>query len=70
MSPAAKLLAEAATVAVEVALVEGVTAQQQLRGLVFDYHAPLPDLRIRPECSWEPAQRHYRDLTETEKAEQ
>lgn len=69
---AAEYLALADEVEQEVVLVRGVTAQQQLRGLTggFDYHAPLPDLHIRPECSWEPAARHYRDLTEAEKAEQ
>ena len=73
VSPAAKLLAEAATVQAEVALVEGVTAQQQLRGLTndFDRAAPLPDLNIRrARASWEPAARHYRDLTDAEKEQQ
>jgi len=32
----------------------------------FDYNAPLPDLHIRQARSWEPAARHYRDLTDTE----
>jgi hypothetical protein len=70
MSPAAKLLAEAAQLEQETVLVQGVTAQQQLRGLVFDPNAPLPDLHIRATRSWEPAARHYQDLTEAEKAEQ
>lgn len=35
----------------------------------FDFNAPLPDLHIRQQRSWEPAARHYRDLTEQEKAE-
>ena len=34
----------------------------------FDYNAPLPDLHIRKQRSWEPAARHYRDLTDAEKA--
>jgi len=67
---AAEYLAEAATIAAETVLVQGVTAQQKLRGLVFDYNAPLPDLHIRAARSWEPAARRYRDLTETEKDEQ
>ena len=67
---AAKYLSEAATIAAEVALVAGVTAQQQLRGLVFDYNEPLPDLHIRATRSWEPAARRYRDLTTEERAEQ
>ena len=65
---AAELDAEAATIAAEITLVQGVTAQQRLRGLVFDPMAPLPDLHItRHPASWEPAARHYRDLTDTEK---
>ena len=67
---AAEYLSEAATIAAEVALVAGVTAQQQLRGLVFDYNEPLPDLHIRATRSWEPAARRYRDLTTEERAEQ
>ena len=67
---AAEFLAEAAAVAAAVTLVQGVTAQQQLRGLVFDYNAPLPDLHIRATRSWEPAARRYRDLTTEEKADQ
>ena len=52
---AAEFLAEAAVLASEVALVQGVTVQQQLRGLTaaFDYHAPLPDLHIRAIRAWE-----------------
>lgn len=34
---------------------------------VFDFNAPLPDLHIRQSRSWEPAARHYRDLTEEER---
>lgn len=33
----------------------------------FDFNEPLPDLRIRQARSWEPAARHYQDLTEAEK---
>jgi hypothetical protein len=29
----------------------------------FDYDAPLPDLRIPQAQSWEPAARHYQDIT-------
>lgn len=37
----------------------------------FDYNAPLPPLNIRQSRSWEPAARHYQDLTpEDEAAEQ
>ena len=64
---AAEYLAEAADYATETTLVQGVTAQQQLRGLVFDYNAPLPDLHITQGRSWEPAARRYRDLTTDEK---
>jgi hypothetical protein len=46
--------------------VESVTEQVRLRGQ-FDYDAPLPDLHIRKARSWEPAARHYRDLTDDEK---
>lgn len=49
---------------------EGVTEQVRITGLVFDYDAPLPDLHIRQQRSWEPAARHYRDLTEEEKRAQ
>lgn len=35
----------------------------------FDPSAPLPDLHI-PARSWEPAARHYRDLSESEKIQQ
>lgn len=35
----------------------------------FDYNEPLPPLNTpRVRASWEPAARHYRDLTESEKA--
>jgi len=64
---AAEYLTEAADYAAETALVQGVTAQQKLRGLVFDHNAPLPDLHITQGRSWEPAARRYRDLTESEK---
>jgi len=55
---AAEYLAEAAALAAEVALVQGVTVQQQLRGLVapFDFDAPLPDLHIRAVRGWEVGQ--------------
>jgi hypothetical protein len=66
---AAEYLAEAATYAAETTLVQGVTAQQQLRGLLgFDHDAPLPDLHAaRHAASWEPAARRYRDLTTEER---
>ena len=67
---AAEYLAEAAELADEVTLVQGVTAQQQLRGLMFDYNAPLPDLNIRETRSWEPAARRFRDLNDDEKESQ
>lgn len=34
---------------------------------VFDFNEPLPDLNIHKSRSWEPAARHYQDLTEAEK---
>jgi len=64
---AAEYLAEAADYATETVLVQGVTAQQKLRGLVFDYNAPLPDLHITQARSWEPAARRYRDLEPNER---
>jgi hypothetical protein len=64
---AAEYLTEAAGYAAETTLVQGVTAQQKLRGLVFDYNAPLPDLHITQARSWEPAARRYRDLNEEER---
>jgi hypothetical protein len=63
---AADYLNIAAELAEETMLVQGVTAQQQLRGRVFDYNAPLPDLHITESRSWEPAARRYRDLEEGE----
>lgn len=36
----------------------------------FDYDAPLPIFPDYRRRSWEPAARHYRDLTPEEKAEQ
>lgn len=58
-----------------VAQVAGVTEQALLRGIVaaaeaFDHMAPLPDLHIRQQRSWEPAARHYRDLTPEEREAQ
>ena len=44
------------------ALVEAIHERK-----AFDYDAPLPDLHIRQARSWEPAARHYRDLTTNEK---
>lgn len=54
----------AADAADATARVEAATAR-----IAFDPNAPLPDLHIQKR-SWEPAARHYRDLTETEKSEQ
>lgn len=45
------------------ALVAAILARKE----AFDYMAPLPDLHIRHTRSWEPAARHYRDLTDDEK---
>ncbi|MDP9184884.1 MAG: hypothetical protein M3O29_04340 [Actinomycetota bacterium] len=64
---AAEYIALAAELEQETILVQGVTAQQKLRGMVFDYNAPLPDLHITQARSWEPAARRYRDLEPTEK---
>jgi hypothetical protein len=46
-------------------LVEAIHA----RKAAFDYDAPLPDLHIRKARSWEPAARHYRDLTDDERTD-
>lgn len=64
---AADLNALAAEKAAETARFEALTNQAQTTGVVFDYNAPLPDLHIRKNRSWEPAARHYRDLTDEEK---
>jgi hypothetical protein len=54
--------------------VQGTTEQARLRSLTpaadFDFMAPLPPMPPLPSnrC-WEPAARHYQDLTEAEKAE-
>ena len=48
----------------------GTTEQAKLRGLVFDYAAPLPPMPDYRGRSWEPAARHYRDLTDDERGEQ
>jgi len=66
---AAELNAYSADLTEATARVEGMTAQTKLRGLVFDYDAPLPDLNIRQARSWEPAARRFRDLTEEERRE-
>lgn len=66
---AAELNGIAAAAEVETARYEALTNQAQTSGLVFDYNAPLPvfpDYRAR---SWEPAARHYQDLTDTERKE-
>ena len=56
--------------AAETARFELLANQAQTSGTIFDYDAPLPDLHIRQQRSWEPAARHYRDLTDEEKAQQ
>jgi hypothetical protein len=48
----------------------GTTEQARLRGIVFDYAAPLPPMPDYRGRSWEPAARRYRDLTEEERREQ
>ena len=67
---AADYQAIAADAAQATTRVEAVTEQVRLRGAAFDYDAPLPDLHIRKARSWEPAARHYRDLSESEKEPQ
>ena len=60
----------AAQAAAETSRFELLTNQAQTSRHIFDYDAPLPDLHIRQQRSWEPAARHYRDLTDEEKAAQ
>lgn len=36
----------------------------------FDFNEPIPDLHIHKSRSWEPAARHYQDLTAEEKVEE
>lgn len=67
---AADLNAITEAAAAETSRFEALTNQAQTSGAIFDYNAPLPDLHIRKNRSWEPAARHYRDLTPEEKAEQ
>ena len=67
MNSAAELNAYSAELTEATSQAEGMTAQTKLLGIVFDYDAPLPDLHIRQARSWEPAARHYRDLTTDEK---
>ena len=66
---AAELNAIRDAAAAETARFEALTNQAQTSGAIFDYNAPLPDLHIRKNRSWEPAARHYRDLDETERKE-
>lgn len=56
--------------ATDTARYELLTNQAKTSRHIFDYDAPLPDLHIRQQRSWEPAARHYRDLTDEEKAQQ
>ena len=49
---------------------EGRDLVEAIHERKFDYDAPLPDLHIRHARSWEPAARHYRDLTTDEKENQ
>jgi len=69
---AAEYQSLASTAAQEITLIEGTTEQALLRGIVaaaeaFDYAAPLPPMPGYRGRSWEPAARHYRDLTTDEK---
>ena len=64
---AAELNAIRDAAAAETARFEALTNQAQTSGAIFDYNAPLPDLHIRKNRSWEPAARHYRDLDDEEK---
>jgi len=68
---AAELNALNDAAAAETARFELLTNQAQTSGAIFDHMAPLPVMPDhRHTRSWEPAARHYRDLTPEEKAEQ
>jgi hypothetical protein len=67
---AAELNAYSADLTEATAQAEGTTEQARLVGLVFDYAAPLPPMPDYRGRSWEPAAKHYRDLTEEERREQ
>lgn len=64
---AADLNALAAASAAETARLEGLTNQATTSGILFDHMAPLPPMPDYRARSWEPAARHYRDLTPEEK---
>ena len=66
---ASEYQALAADAAQATAHVETVTEQVRLRGRVFDYDAPLPPMPDYRARSWEPAARHYRDLTDDERTD-
>lgn len=66
---AADLQATARAAAVETARLEALTNQATTSGLIFDYHEPLPPMPDYRTRSWEPAARHYRDLTGDERKE-
>lgn len=53
--------------AAETARFEALTNQATTTGLIFDYNEPLPPMPDYRGRSWEPAARHYRDLTPEEK---
>jgi hypothetical protein len=67
---AAELNALNLDAAAETAAYEALTNQATTTGLIFDHMAPLPPMPDYRGRSWEPAARHYRDLTPEEKAEQ
>ena len=65
---AAELSAINDAAAAETSRFELLTNQAQTTGAIFDYNAPLPVMPDhRHTRSWEPAARHYRDLTDEER---
>ena len=65
---AAELNEYAKGAAAETSRFELLTNQAQTSGLVFDHMQPLPAMPDhRNHRSWEPAARHYRDLTDEER---
>jgi hypothetical protein len=66
---AAEYQALATDAAQAIVRVEAVTEQVRLRGLAFDYDAPLPPMPDYRARSWEPAARHYRDLDDDERTD-
>lgn len=53
--------------ATETARLEALTNQATTTGILFDHMQPLPPMPDYRGRSWEPAARHYRDLTPEEK---